>query len=175
MATVRQKAMPAGETDASRRGEIMKVDILIDPSATRTHVVETVKEKMTGIKLEDADVIVAGGRGMGGAEGFDILRELAQILKGTVGATRVPCDSGWMPSTAQIGLTGKVVTPELYIAVAISGASQHLAGCSGSKTIIAVNRDPEANIFKAACYGVIGDWRKVLPAFMDKLKELLES
>ena len=97
------------------------------------------------------------------------------MLKGAVGATRPPCDNSWVPAGLQVGLTGKIVTPDLYIAVAISGASQHMSGCSGSKNIIAINKDPEANIFREARYGVVGDWKKVLPALSNKLKELLAS
>ena len=110
---------------------------------------------------------------MGGDEGFAQLAGLAKMLKGAVGASRPACDSGWMPETAQVGLTGKIVTPELYIAVGVSGSSQHMAGCSSSKTIVAINKDAEANIFKEARYGVVGDWKKVLPAFVEKVKELL--
>ena len=117
--------------------------------------------------------MVCGGRGIGGAEGFAQLEELAKLLKGAVGATRPPCDNEWVPAGAQIGLTGKIVAPELYIAVALSGSSQHMSGCSGSKTIVAINKDPEANIFREARFGLVGDWKKALPAFTEKLKELL--
>jgi len=112
-------------------------------------------------------------RGIGGPEGFQQLEDLAKLLKGAVGATRPPCDNGWVPTGQQVGLTGKIVTPDLYIAVAVSGASQHMSGCSGSKNIIAINKDEEANIFREARYGVVGDWKKILPAFTEKLKELL--
>ena len=175
MATVRQKAMSPLEPDESRKGEIIPIKVDLDPSQIRTKVIETVKEEVAGIKLEDAEVIVTGGRGIGGPEGFKQLEELAKILKGAVGASRPPCDNGWVPDTMQVGLTGKIVTPELYVAVAVSGASQHLAGCSGSKNIIAINRDAEANIFKDARFGVVGDWKQVLPAFTEKVKELLAS
>ena len=131
------------------------------------------KVEAEGIRLEDVDVVIAGGRGIGGREGFKQLEELSKILKGAVGATRPPCDNEWVPAGAQVGLTGKIVTPELYIAVAISGSSQHMAGCSGAKNMIAINKDPEANIFKVARFGVVGDWKKVLPAFTNKIKELL--
>ena len=173
MATVRQKAMSPLEPDESRKGEITPIKVELDPAKVRTKVIETVKEEVEGIKLEDAEVVVTGGRGIGGPEGFKQLEELAKILKAAVGASRPPCDNGWVPDTLQVGLTGKIVTPELYIAVAVSGASQHLAGCSGSKNIIAINRDTEANIFKEARYGVVGDWKQVLPAFTEKVKELL--
>lgn len=171
--TVRAKAMSPLERDDSRKGEVVNIEAGLDPSAVRTKVVEKVKEEVEGIRLEDAEVIVSGGRGIGSAEGFKQLEELAKMLKGAVGATRPPCDNEWVPDSAQIGLTGKIVTPDLYIAVALSGSSQHLSGCSGSKNIVAVNKDPEANIFKVAHYGVVGDWKKVIPAFTEKAKELL--
>jgi len=173
MATVRQKAMSPLEPDESRKGEIAPLEIALDPAAIRTKVIETVKEEVEGIKLEDAEAVVSGGRGIGDPEGFKQLEALAKVLKGAVGASRPPCDNGWVPDTMQVGLTGKIVTPELYIAVAISGASQHLSGCSGAKNIVAINRDAEANIFKEARLGVVGDWKQVLPAFTEKVKELL--
>jgi electron transfer flavoprotein alpha subunit len=173
IATVRAKAMSPLEPDTSRKGEVITVDAGLDPSLVRTHLLEKVPEEVAGIKLEDAEVVVAGGRGIGGPEGFQQLEDLAKLLKGAVGATRPPCDNGWVPTGQQVGLTGKIVTPDLYIAVAVSGASQHMSGCSGSKNIIAINKDEEANIFREARYGVVGDWKKVLPAFTEKLKELL--
>jgi electron transfer flavoprotein alpha subunit len=173
MATVRQKAMSPIEPNESRKGEIIPVKVEIDPSQIKTKLIETVKEQVAGIKIEDAPVVISGGRGIGSADGFKQLEDLARVLKGAVGASRPPCDNKWLPDTAQVGLTGKIVTPELYIAIAISGASQHLAGCSGSKNIVAINKDPEANIFKEARFGVVGDWKQVLPAFTQKVKELL--
>jgi electron transfer flavoprotein alpha subunit len=175
MATVRQKAMSPLEIDNSRKGEIKPFVIDLDPSKIRTKVVKTVKEETTGIKLEDASIVVSGGRGIGGPEGFKQLEELAITLKAALGASRPPCDNKWVPETTQVGLTGKIITPEIYIAVAISGASQHLAGCSGAKNIIAINKDAEANIFKEARFGVVGDWKQVLPAFTGKIKDLLSS
>ncbi len=173
IATVRAKTMAPLEADKSRKGEVIKVDAGLDPAAIRTKVLEKVAEKVEGIRLEDAEVVVSGGRGIGSAEGFTQLEELAKLLKGAVGATRPPCDNEWVPAGAQIGLTGKIVAPDLYIAVALSGSSQHMSGCSGSKTIVAINKDPEANIFREARFGVVGDWKKTLPAFTEKLKELL--
>ncbi len=173
IATVRAKAMAPLERDESRKGEVITVDAGLDPSAIRTRVLEKVAEKVEGIRLEDAEVVVSGGRGIGSAEGFEQLEELARMLKGAVGATRPPCDNEWVPAGAQVGLTGKIIAPELYIAVALSGSSQHMSGCSGSKTIVAINKDPEANIFKEARFGIVGDWKKVLPAFTEKVKELL--
>jgi len=173
IATVRAKAMAPLERDESRKGEVITIDAGLDPSAIRAKVLEKVAEKVEGIRLEDAEVVVSGGRGIGSAEGFEQLEELARMLKGAVGATRPPCDNEWVPAGAQIGLTGKIIAPELYIAVALSGSSQHMSGCSGSKTIVAINKDPEANIFREARFGVVGDWKKALPALTDKIKELL--
>ena len=172
--TVRAKAMSPMERDDSRKGEIIPIKAEVDVSKVRTKVVETVKEEVTGIKLEDAPVIVTGGRGLGGPEPFKTtLKELADVLHGAVGATRPPADNGWVPEALHIGLTGKIVAPDTYIAIAVSGASQHIAGCSGSKNIIAINKDPEANIFKEARFGVVGRYEEIVPALTTKLKELL--
>ena len=171
--TIRSKAMSPLERDGSRKGEVITIAAGLEPPAIRTKVLQKVKEEVEGVKLEDAAVIVSGGRGIGGADGFKQLAELAKMLKGAVGASRPPCDNSWVPTTIQVGLTGKIVTPELYIAVALSGSSQHMSGCSGSKSIIAINKDPEANIVKLSRYAAIGDWKKVLPAFTNKVKELL--
>ncbi len=173
MATVRSKAMDPLERDDSRKGEVIAIESGLDPSMIRTKVVDKVKEEVVGIKLEDADVIITGGRGMGSTEAFQELEPLAKLLGAAVGATRPPCDNGWVPASLQVGLTGKIVSPTLYIAVALSGSSQHMAGCSGAKNIVAINKDAEANIFKEARFGVVGDYKKVLPAFTAKVKELL--
>ena len=176
MVTVRAKAMSPLERDASRKGEVIPAKVDIDTSKVRTKIIETVKEEAVGIKLEDAPVIVSGGRGMGGPQPFEtILKELADLLHGAVGASRPPADNGWVPEHLHIGLTGKIVAPDIYIAVAISGASQHTAGCTGSKHVIAINKDPEANIFREAEFGVVGKYEDVLPAFTSKLKELLAA
>ncbi len=175
MATVRPKTMEPLARNDSRKGEIIHFDSKLDASKIRARFVERVKEKVEGVKLEDAGVIVCGGRGMGGPDNFKPLTELAKLLGGAMGATRPPCDNGWVPATLQIGLTGKIVSPTLYIAVAVSGASQHLSGCSGAKNIVAINKDAEANIFKVARYGVVGDYKKVLPPFVNKVKELLKG
>ena len=170
--TVRTKAMAPLAKNDSRQGETINVDAGLDGAAIRTKTVNKVKEEIEGIKLEDAPVIVAGGRGIGGEENFKQLQEVASLLKGTIGASRPPCDNGWVPAGLQIGLTGKIVAPDLYIAIALSGSSQHVSGCSGCKNIVAINKDPEANIIKRARYAVIGDWKKILPAFTEKLREL---
>ena len=173
IATVRAKAMSPLERDASRQGEVITIEAGLESAAVRTKVLEKVSQEVEGVRLEAAEVVVSGGRGIGSAEGFAQLEELAKLLKGAVGASRPPCDSGWVPDVFQVGLTGKIVVPDLYIAVALSGSSQHMAGCSGCKNIVAINKDAEANIFREARFGVVGDWKKVLPAFTEKVRELL--
>ncbi len=175
IASIRPKAMTPLQPDTSRKGDIIKIDAGLDPAAIRTAVLDRVVEEVAGIKLEDAETIVAGGRGIGGPEGFQQLEDLAKTLKGAVGATRPPCDNGWVPDTVQIGITGKIVAPDLYIAVGLSGSSQHMSGCSGAKTVVAINKDAEANIFRQAHYGVVGDWKKIVPAFTEKVRNLLAS
>ena len=127
-----------------------------------------------GLQITDAQVVVSGGRGLGAAEGFELVEQLAEAIgkdKAAVGASRAAVDLGWYPPSQQVGLTGKVVSPDIYIAIAISGASQHLAGCSGSKILIAVNRDPDANIFNFAKYGIVGDYKQVVPALIEEFKK----
>ena len=174
MATLRLKTVPMPERNDSRKGEVIPVEDKLDPGALKVKVVERIKEEVEGVKLEDAEVVVSGGRGMGSAENFETLRELANALGGAVGATRPACDEGWAPMTLQIGQTGKVVSPKLYIAVALSGAIQHIGGCSGSKYIVAINNDKEANIFNVAHFGIIADYKEVIPALTSKLKELVK-
>ena len=175
IAAIRPKAYEPTEADHSRQGEIVSFPVELDTSMARTQVVDTVIEEAEGIKLEDAHIVISGGRGLGGPEPFAHLEELAKVVGGTVGASRAAVDSGWVPASYQVGLTGKTITPDLYIMVAISGASQHMAGCSGSKVIVAINKDAEANIFKEARYGVVGDWETVLPALTAALKELTQA
>ncbi|HCL25706.1 MAG TPA: electron transfer flavoprotein subunit alpha [Dehalococcoidia bacterium] len=175
IAAVRPKAYEPTQADASRQGEVVSFPVDLDASVAKTQVVDTVIEEAEGVKLEDATIVVSGGRGLGGPEPFAHLEELAKIMGGTVGASRAAVDSGWVPSSYQVGLTGKTITPDLYITVAISGASQHMAGCSGAKVIVAINKDAEANIFKDARYGVVGDWETVLPALTAAVKELSEG
>ncbi len=172
IAAIRPKAYEPAEADSSRQGEVVSFPVELDASMARTQVVETVIEEAEGVKLEDARIVISGGRGLGGPEPFAHLEELAKIMGGTVGASRAAVDSGWVPSSYQVGLTGKTITPDLYIMVAISGASQHMAGCSGAKVIVAINTDAEANIFTEARYGVVGDWETVLPALTAALREL---
>jgi electron transfer flavoprotein alpha subunit len=173
IATVRAKVMSPLEPDSSRQGEVIAFEAGIGEGDMRTRLLETVPQEVEGVRLEDAGVVVSGGRGIGSAEAFKQLEALAEMLKGAVGATRASVDNGWAPDRMQVGLTGKIVAPELYIAVALSGASQHMSGCSGSKNIVAINKDAEAYIFREARFGVVGDWKRVLPAFTGKVKELL--
>ena len=175
IAALRPKVYEPLEPDASRQGRITSFPVDLDASQARSQVIEVVKEEAEGVKLEDAHIVVSGGRGLGGPEPFRDLEELAKLLGGAVGASRAAVDSGWVPPTYQVGLTGKTITPDLYITVAISGASQHMAGCSGAKVIVAINKDAEANIFKEARYGVVGDWQKVLPALTETIRELTQS
>lgn len=172
IATLRDKVMSAAAPDASKQAEVIKVDAGLDASVLRARRVKKVKEEEAGVRLEEASTVICGGRGIGSAEGFDQLRELAAMLDGAVGASRPPCDNRWVASNLQVGITGKIVNPDLYIAVGLSGSIQHLSGCAQSKRIVAINKDPEASIFNYADFGVVGDWKKVLPTFRDKLKEL---
>jgi electron transfer flavoprotein alpha subunit len=172
MAALRPKAYAPLPSDSNRQGEITAVPVALDASMARVTVLRQEVAESTGIRLEDARIVVSGGRGLGGPEPFRELQELAGLLGAGIGASRAAVDAGWVPGTWQIGLTGKTIAPELYITVGISGASQHMAGCSGAKVIVAVNKDRDANIFRAARYGVVGDWQTILPAFMAAVQEL---
>ncbi len=171
--TMRPRAAKAAERDASRQATIVRLTAAADASAVKGRILESVKAEVKGIRLEDAKVIVAGGGGIGGKEGFALLEELASVLGGTVGVSRVPCDEGWMPLSLEVGQTGHYVSPALYIAVGISGAPQHMTGCSASKVLVAINRDPDANVFKEANFGVVGDYRQVVPSLTERCKALL--
>ena len=169
VATVRAGIFAALPVDAQRSGEII---VLNETPPSRIRVIERKRDAAEGVRLEDAKVIVAGGRGLNGPEGFKVLQPLAEVLGGAMGASRVPCDLGWCSHAMQVGLTGKTVTPELYIAVGISGASHHLAGCGNAKTIVAINTDKEAAIFRQAKFGVVGDYAQVVPALTAALRAL---
>jgi electron transfer flavoprotein alpha subunit len=171
--TMRPRSEKPAESDPSNRAEIIPIHIEIDETQIRGQLVETVHEQDKGIRLEEAKIIVAGGGGIGGSEGFGLVRKLAQALGAAVGITRVPADEKWMPKSLEIGQTGHMVSPSLYIAVGISGAPQHLAGCSSSKVIVAINKDPQARIFEEADYGIVGDYREILPPLIEKIKDLL--
>ena len=175
MVVLRAKAYEPLEADAARSGEVVELQANLDPSVVKARLVETVTQEAEGVRLEDAGIVVGGGRGLGGPEPFDMLEDLAKLLGGAVGASRAVCDAGWLDHSYQVGLTGKTITPDLYITVGISGASQHMAGCSASKHIVAINRDADANIFKSSSFGVVGDWKSVLPSFIETVRELVDS
>ena len=172
IAIVRPKVFEPITPTENSKGEVIELNIELDEKLIKTKFIEEVVKESEGIPLESAKVVVAGGRGLGDAKNFDLLRELAEILGGAVGASRAVCDAGWLDHEYQVGLTGKTITPDLYITVGISGASQHMAGCSSSKNIVAINKDPNANIFNSANYGVVGDWNAILPAFLEAVREL---
>lgn len=169
VATVKGKSFDALEPDSSRSGNTVNIDAA---GEARVQVLGTTVVEATGVRLEDAPVVVSGGRGLGDPSGFEMLEQLAGMLKGATGASRAACDLGWYPPSQQVGLTGKVVSPNLYVAVAISGASQHMAGMAGSKNIVAINKDADANMVKVAKFAIIDDYKKVIPALIEEIKKL---
>jgi electron transfer flavoprotein alpha subunit len=169
--TLRPRAFETDQAPTAREAQIEALDVPTPDGAIE--VLEEIREQATtGPRLKDAKVIVSGGRGLGGPENWKYVEELAQVLGGAVGATRAVTDAGWVAPSLQVGLTGATVAPDLYITIGISGAVQHIAGISGARNVVAINRDADANIFKYARFGVVGDWKQIVPAFTQRLKEL---
>ena len=175
MASVRGKTQAPLPRDETHQGEVVNRPAGIDASVVRAKFISRNKKAVEGITLTGAPIVISGGRGLKGAENFTHLKELGDLLGAAVGASKAAVDEGWVPPEMQVGLTGVTVTPNLYIAIGISGAAQHIAGMGYSKNIVAINRDPDAAIFQRAHFGVVGDWQKVIPAFTRKCKELLEK
>ena len=172
IATIRPHAFKRGELDESRQGEIIRVDFDKEAVTSRTKILHLLEDMTERVKLEEADIIVCGGRGLGDAKNFQIIAELAEVLDAALGSSRPPVDDGWIPYSHQVGQTGKTVSPKLYIACGISGAPQHLAGMQTSEIIIAINEDPQAPIFEVATYGIVGDLFKIVPMLTAKLKQI---
>jgi len=171
VATIKAKSQEARERDDRRAGDVVKIEPGLSPAMVRTRICDRRKESGQGSLLEKANVVVSGGRGLNGPEGFKMAQELARLLDGAVGASRVACDLGWCPPSYQVGLSGRTVAPELYIALGISGAGQHMAGCAGAKNIVSVNTDADADIFKFSRFGVVGDCQKILPALIEEIRK----
>jgi len=173
MATVRPKSMKLAERDTSRTGEIIPVNVPEDHFSSRVKFEEFVPDTSQSIPLQEADIVISGGRGLAKGEKFSLIRKLAGVIGGEVGASRDAVDRGWIEYPHQIGLSGKTISPKLYVACGISGAIQHIAGMQTSETIVAINKDPDAQIFRLADFGIVGDLFEVIPVLIRRLEEVL--
>ena len=172
MATVRPKVMKALERDSSRTGKVIEEQISLNEEDMRTKVLKVVKDVTKKASLADAHVVVAGGKGMGDLQGFQLIHELAETIGASVGGTRDVVEAGWLPHELQVGQTGETITPKVYFAIGISGAIQHVVGMKNSEFIIAINKDPNAPIFDVATYGIVGDAMEIVPKLIEQFKEL---
>jgi len=175
MATVRHKVFSPHPADHKRKGEVIREQFDGKHLNSRTKLLDIIEELESTINLAEADIIVSGGRGMGGAENFKILEDLAKVLNAAVGASRAAVDSGWIPYSHQVGQTGRTVCPKIYIACGISGQIQHLVGMQSAKIIVAINKDADAPIFKLTTYGIVGDLFEIIPALTKRFKALLKK
>jgi electron transfer flavoprotein alpha subunit len=170
MSTVRPHVFKRGAHHKERKGQIIKVAFKKEAITSRTKLLRFIEDLTEKVKLDEAEIIVSGGRGLGKPDNFQIIKALAEVLGAAVGSSRPPVDEGWIPYSHQVGQTGKTVCPKLYIACGISGSVQHIAGMGTSECIIAINEDPNAPIFQVATYGIVGDLFKVVPMLTEKLK-----
>ena len=175
--SVRDGAFESADYDDSKKGDVIALNLSMDPSRVRTRFVKKEKDASLDLamKLASANIVVSGGRGLKKKEGVDLIKQTADLLGGAIAGSRPAVDNGWVPGSIQVGLTGKKVNPQLYMAVGISGALQHMAGCSKSKLIVSINSDESAPIFKLSHIGVVGDFKEVLTAFNEEVKKIKEA